>query len=59
VVRISNNTKREVLGTSKITHKFQVTVPKEVRRRFKLEKGETLVFLEEEDKLVVKKSTEI
>lgn len=51
--------KREVLGLSKITYKFQVTIPKRVREEFDLKEGDTIVFLKEGNKLVVIKSTEI
>lgn len=53
------NVRREILGVSKLTYKFQVTVPKEVRKRFQLEEGETIVFIGEDGKLVLAKSTEI
>ncbi len=51
--------RREVLGISKITYKFQVTIPKRVRERFKFKRGDIVVFLEEDGTLIVKKSTEI
>ena len=51
--------RREVLGISKITYKFQVTIPKRVRERFKFKWGDIVVFLEEDGTLIVKKSTEI
>ena len=43
------------LGDSKVTGKFQVTVPKHARKLLKLEKGDRLVFSSEERKVVVKK----
>lgn len=58
-LRMLKNTRREILGVSKLTYKFQVTVPKEVRKRFRLEEGETIVFIGEDGKLVLAKSTEI
>ena len=51
--------KREVLGMSKITYKFQVTIPRRVRDRFGLKQGELLVFIDEDGKLVLAKSTEV
>ncbi|RLI77793.1 hypothetical protein DRP05_09235 [Archaeoglobales archaeon] len=51
--------KREVLGMGKLTYKFQITIPKKVRERFNLKEGETLVFVEENGKLIVVKSTEL
>ncbi|MEM3383815.1 MAG: AbrB/MazE/SpoVT family DNA-binding domain-containing protein [Nitrososphaerales archaeon] len=50
--------KSEILGMSTITYKFQVTIPKKVRERFQLKEGESLVFIEEDGKLIVMKSTE-
>jgi len=43
------------LGDSKVTGKFQVTVPKGARKLLKLEKGDRLVFSSEERKIVVRK----
>lgn len=43
---------------SKITWKFQVTIPKRVREKFGLNKGDVLIFVEENGKLIVTKSTE-
>jgi AbrB family looped-hinge helix DNA binding protein len=43
---------------SKITYKFQVTVPKKVREKFALKEGDTLVFFEEDGRLTLTRSTE-
>ncbi len=51
--------KREILGLSKITYKFQVTIPKRVREEFNLKEGDIIVFLKEGNRLIVMKSTEI
>jgi len=51
--------KREILGMSKVTYKFQITIPKRVRERFNLKEGDMLVFIEEDGKLIVVKSTEL
>jgi len=48
--------KERILGTAKISTKAQVTIPIEVRKKFKLEIGELLVFVEEDGKLVVRKA---
>ncbi|RLE70188.1 MAG: AbrB/MazE/SpoVT family DNA-binding domain-containing protein [Thermoprotei archaeon] len=56
---MSRKSKREVLGVSKITYKFQVTIPKTVRERFGLKEGDILVFMLEDGKLVLVKSTEL
>ena len=56
---ISKESKREILGMSMITYKFQVTIPKKVRERHKFKEGETLAFVEEHGKIYVVKSTEV
>ncbi|MCD6241258.1 AbrB/MazE/SpoVT family DNA-binding domain-containing protein [Candidatus Bathyarchaeota archaeon] len=43
---------------SKITYKFQVTIPKRVREKFNFNEGDMLVFIEENGKLILMKSTE-
>jgi AbrB family looped-hinge helix DNA binding protein len=43
------------LGASKVTRKFQATVPKDVRNHLKLKRGDLLVFLKEEDAILLKK----
>jgi len=55
---LSRQQKKEILGISKITWKFQVTIPKRVREKFNLNKGDVLVFVEENGKLIITKSTE-
>ncbi len=49
---------KKILGTSKLSHKYQVTVPKEARDEFKLQEGDIVVFAEESGKLVLSKNTE-
>ena len=56
---ISRDSKKEILGMSTITYKFQVTVPKKVREKHKLKEGDTLAFLEENGRIYVVKSNEI
>ena len=45
------------LGTSKITRKFQSTVPKAVRKHLSLDYGDLLVFLIDQNEIVLKKGT--
>jgi AbrB family looped-hinge helix DNA binding protein len=52
-------TKKEILGMSTITYKFQVTVPKKVREAHNLKEGDTIMFVEENDRIYIKKSTEV
>jgi AbrB family looped-hinge helix DNA binding protein len=57
---MSRDEKREILGLSTITYKFQVTIPKKVRDRCKLKEGDTITFIEEENgKVYLGKSTEV
>jgi AbrB family looped-hinge helix DNA binding protein len=48
----------EILGTSKLSAKFQITVSKDVRERFKLDANDLLVFWDDNGKLVIRKSTD-
>jgi len=45
----------KVLGDSKVTGKFQATIPKPVRDFLKLASGDRLVFLSESGRVVVRK----
>ncbi len=56
---MSKESKRELLGTSTLTYKFQVTIPKRVREDFKFKEGDILVFLREDGRLTVRRSTEL
>lgn len=48
----------EILGTSRLSSKFQITVSKEVRERFKIEANDLIVFWDDNGKLVLRKSTD-
>jgi len=41
----------KILGASKVTVRYQVTIPEEVRKRMKIKEGQTLVFAEEDGKI--------
>ena len=43
------------MGASKVTRKFQATVPKDVREHLKLEYGDLLVFLKEDNEILLKR----
>ena len=45
----------ELLGDSKLTTKYQATVPKRVRDILKLENDDRLVFIRIDDQIVLKK----
>jgi AbrB family looped-hinge helix DNA binding protein len=47
----------ESVGTSRVTRKFQTTVPKAVRKHLSLDYGDLLVFLKEDNEIVLKKGT--
>ncbi|WP_182126348.1 AbrB/MazE/SpoVT family DNA-binding domain-containing protein [Nitrosopumilus sp. b2] len=47
----------QILGASKVTVRFQVTIPEDARKIMKIKEGQTLVFVEENGKIVV--TTEI
>jgi len=49
----------ESLGTSKVTRKFQATVPKAVRKHLSLGNGDLLVFLINDDEIILKKGSVI
>jgi len=53
------DSKKEILGMSTITYKFQVTIPKKLREKHKLKEGDTIMFIEEDGKIFLRKSTEI
>ena len=44
----------KILGASKITVRYQVTIPEEVRNVMKIKEGQTLVFAEENGKVILK-----
>lgn len=56
---MSREGKREILGLSSITYKYQVTIPKKVRDRLKLKEGDTITFIEENGRVYVGKSTDV
>jgi AbrB family looped-hinge helix DNA binding protein len=56
---MTRDSKKEILGMTTITYKFQVTIPKKVRELKSLREGDTIVFVEEGDKVYIRKSTDI
>lgn len=55
----SDKQTREILGTSKISYRYQITIPKDVRDRFHLDEGDIIVFIDESNRLVMRKSTQV
>ncbi len=45
------------VGTSKITRKFQATIPKLVRKHLGLDTGDLLVFVKVQNEIVLKRGT--
>ncbi len=43
----------KALGSSKVTVRFQVTVPEEVRKKLNVKEGDSLVFVEENKKVYI------
>ena len=43
----------KVKGASKVTSKFQVTIPEDVREALQVKVGDTVVFVEEGDKIFI------
>lgn len=50
--------KKEILGMSKITYKYQITIPKKVREKYNLDEGDAILFVDEGNRLYIKTSTE-
>ena len=46
----------EIMGTSKISRKFQITVPKSVREKYSLNEADLLIFIGDGDLLALKKA---
>ena len=45
----------KILGLSRLSAKFQVTIPKDARERFSLKAGDRILFVEEDGKLILRK----
>ena len=43
----------KALGSSKVTVRFQVTVPEEVRKKLKVKEGDNLVFVEDGKRIYI------
>ena len=51
--------KKEALGMTTITYKYQVTIPKKLREKHRFEIGDTIMFVEEDGKVFLKKNTDV
>ena len=43
---------RKIIGASKVSSKFQVTIPEDVRKRLGIAVGDTIAFIQEDDRRV-------
>jgi AbrB family looped-hinge helix DNA binding protein len=55
----SKDSKRDILGMTTITSKFQVTIPKKLRDKHNLNEGDNIAFVEESGKVYLIKSNEV
>jgi len=46
----------KILGMAKVTPKGSTTIPVAVRERFKIESGNSLLFVEKDGELVIRKA---
>ena len=44
-----------LIGASKVTSRGQITIPQELREKYGIKPGDIIYFLEEDDKLILKK----
>ena len=56
---MSGKSKKVILGMSTLSHKFQVTIPKEVREDANLGEGDKIVFVKEDGVIFIKANTEL
>jgi len=43
----------KALGSAKVTVRYQVTVPEEVRKKLKIKEGDSLVFVEDNKRVYI------
>jgi AbrB family looped-hinge helix DNA binding protein len=43
----------KALGSSKVTVRYQVTIPEEVRKKMGVNEGDTLVFVEDGERIYI------
>lgn len=56
---MSREPKKEILGMSTITYKFQVTIPKKVREKQRLKEGDAIAFVEEGGRIYLTRTTDV
>ncbi len=55
-LRRASKQAERILGIAKISTKAQVTIPLEARKKFALKIGDSLIFAEEDGRLVIRKA---
>ncbi|MEM2160454.1 MAG: AbrB/MazE/SpoVT family DNA-binding domain-containing protein [Candidatus Nitrosotenuis sp.] len=43
-----------ILGASKVTVRYQVTIPEEARKFLNIKDGQTVIFIEDHGKVIIK-----
>jgi len=56
---MSGKSKKKILGMSSLSHKFQITIPKEVRMEANLKEGDKIIFVKEDDRIYIKTNIEL
>lgn len=54
-IKVENMKNPTILGSSKIGTRGQITIPKKAREEFNLNPGDVLIFLKEDNKLIIRK----
>ena len=49
--------KEKILGTSKVTRRYQITIPKAVRAFLEVNQGDIIVFVFKNGEIVIRKGT--
>jgi AbrB family looped-hinge helix DNA binding protein len=53
VISILDEIMAKIIGSSKVTKRYQVTIPNEARKILKISVGDTLAFVEENGKVFI------
>jgi len=54
-IKVKNMKNPQILGSSKVGARGQITIPKKAREEFFIQTGDVLLFVKEGDKLVIRK----
>ena len=50
---------KEVLGTTTISYKYQITIPKKVRNHYKFKEGDVIVYERESGRLYIRAGNDL